>query len=154
VRHHVPPAFETGNIFDCSTAFAVPSAEQISNLVRALNAPDDRDALAACRQLGATLRNAGGLNGLGRLIEVHWVDPKRPEPKHARPTWQVRAEAALRHPENLIREMPDEFDFLGNVSRMHERPTPSQMRWLADVERGIREGLSGEQRQQRRWRAA
>jgi hypothetical protein len=78
----------------------------------------------------------------------------KPEPQsRPRPEWQVEALRLLRYPQFLIREYPDEIDFLTNVSRMRACPSEGQWRWLDDIANAVAHSVPPEMRK-RKHRAA
>ena len=139
-----------GDLFD--------DRDRIEKLIRMLgNNASDTEIVAAARALDRTLADSGGSHHLADVVKANWRPPA-PEPPPSPPLspkydWQVDALRLLRYPQFLIREYPNEIDFLTNVSRMRACPSESQWRWLDDIANAITQNIPPEMRK-RKWRAA
>ena len=111
-----------------------------------------RDVIGAARALDRTLEGVGGLHRLADVVEANWHPPitVRPEPQSRRPEWKAEALRLLQYPQFLIREYPDEIDFLTNVSKMRSCPSEGQWRWLSDIANAVTNRIPPEMRKRKR----
>jgi hypothetical protein len=156
MRRHVSQEAERDKSFDL-----FDDRERIAALIRHLgNGASDTEIIGAARALDRTLEGAGGLHHLADVVEANWRPPihLKPEPaatgrqpqSWSRPEWQAEALRLLQYPQFLIREYPDEIDFLTNVSRMRACPSEGQWRWMSDIGHAIDQRIPPEMRKRRR----
>jgi hypothetical protein len=138
--------------------------DKVAKLIRMLgNGASDAEILGAARALDRTLEGAGGLHHLADVVEAHWRPPPPPPPREAwswraqpKPPpapkfeWQAEALRLLQYPQFLIREYPDEIDFLTNVSKMRSCPSEGQWRWLSDIANAVTNRIPPEMRKRKR----
>jgi hypothetical protein len=139
-----------GDLFD--------DRERIAAIVRLFgNGASDGEIIAAARALNRVLADSGGLHSLAEFLKANWRPPIEP-PWRAQPKpppapkfeWQAEALRLLQYPQFLIREYPDEIDFLTNVSKMRSCPSEGQWRWISDIQHAIDQRIPPEMRKRRR----
>jgi hypothetical protein len=154
MRRHVRQEADRDKSFDL-----FDPTDKVAKLVRMLgNNASDSEVLASARALDRTLADCGGLHHLADIIKANWRPPavvrSDPPPWRAQPKppteWQAEALRLLQYPQFLIREYPDEIDFLTNVSKMRSCPSEGQWRWMSDIQHAVDQRIPPEMRKRRR----
>jgi hypothetical protein len=159
MRRHVRQEADRDKSFDL-----FDPTDKVAKLIRMLgNGASDAEIIGAARALDRTLEGAGGLHHLADVVEAHWRPPQpepppreawswraKPPPPAPKFEWQAEASRLLQYPQFLIREYPDEIDFLTNVSKMRSCPSESQWRWMCDIQHAVDQRIPPEMRKRRR----